>query len=476
MNSYALEFTSGYSTFSGCVSQGNGGALALLGDVSLIMTGATLSANVASGNGGAVYVVNAHRVTIDKATLFQDNRAGASGGGLYVVGPGSLNTIRNVKFVRNSANTNGGGLYLDVTRGLSYYSEMYLCNFTNNTAGGSGGGAVLQADSRAVSVWNTSLSGNRAQDGGALWISTLTSVSMKGVKALKNYATQRGGAFFIDMVDQDSSSCTPVTYQSRLQDNHANVSGSAVHFARLSGFASCAWATFAGVVAVRNTDPANTTVSCGADAAAVCETTCLAADCLSETRGCAAVGACVAVTGGAGVCYLGSPARFNNCSGHGVCLVVDKCVPPESESSSGSGSSGSSGSKASKAASSSGDVVDGDSAAVVLSLSSGSLLSSSDWRWSYPAYPAYEVVCQCESHYYSTATVFGLADWCSPDMSFEDTCARAPDPKPYEQDTTWFVPLAVGLPIGCGVVVLVGLAVAGLLLLERYDAQHAATE
>lgn len=218
----------------------NGGAIAILRstmDAPAVIRNVTVRENQADVRGGGIHN---GQVLYLSDSLIRDNMAvTADGGGISNYQAYAL-TITNTYILSNSAKINGGGLFdshltqgsnnlfpgttrltdvvVDGNRadgdggGLYSYSTMQVVNSTisNNRAGVSGGGLLTYSNFQFSSernhfpinleMVNVTLSGNQANEGGAIYhnggVSKLNNVTMADNSASGN--TKGGGGIYYD--------------------------------------------------------------------------------------------------------------------------------------------------------------------------------------------------------------------------------------------------------------------------------------
>lgn len=154
------------STFDSNEAGTSGGAIANYSSQALIKD-SSFKNNTAASDGGAVYNQGTMEIT---QSSFTNNTATGMGGAIYNVGDLSSYSVLNLsgnsaaygggiyndgilKAARitaegNSATGDGGALFLSNTAGMSTTGTVYLSgtgSFTNNTAGGFGGAAYVEA-------------------------------------------------------------------------------------------------------------------------------------------------------------------------------------------------------------------------------------------------------------------------------------------------------------------------------------------
>mgnify|MGYP002652011359 CR=1 FL=1 len=166
---------------------GGGGILVdgILGGASVTVTGSTISGNTAAEDGGGLYVLDVAAddsiFTLSDSTVSGGNHSGDFGGGVYLldIGAGSTSTA-HVVIVRttvngNTANGYGAGVAItDPAEDTNDDPKVLIDSSTvsNNTTPAGGGGLYIgrtNAGASVVQLLNSTLSGNHAQGGGAVY-------------------------------------------------------------------------------------------------------------------------------------------------------------------------------------------------------------------------------------------------------------------------------------------------------------------
>ncbi|MBM3307962.1 MAG: right-handed parallel beta-helix repeat-containing protein [Candidatus Eisenbacteria bacterium] len=150
------------STIIDCQHQGRGFNIHLGEDWDTVLRGFTVRRGAAAeGPGARIY--NASPIIED--CVFEDN-VGTEGGAIHVRADSSPQ-ITLCRFEDNWAYDYGGAIY-------SYLATPYVsqCAFVNNLAGINGGAISLKTGSSAR-IYECAFTGNSAQDGGGIYISTL---------------------------------------------------------------------------------------------------------------------------------------------------------------------------------------------------------------------------------------------------------------------------------------------------------------
>ncbi len=190
------------STFTANAAAGYGGAI--FSDATLTIAGSTLSANTAGGSGGAV---SSNRALIVTDTIVSGNTATDHAGGAFLAGT-STATLTNTTVSGNTALSGGG---------MSIYGEM---NFVDSVLSGnhatSGGGAYSYGN---LNFLNCEISGNTASGGGAVYSRIGATLTLSDTTVSNNTADNAGGG-----IDVNSQSEATIT-DSLFSNNSADVGG-----------------------------------------------------------------------------------------------------------------------------------------------------------------------------------------------------------------------------------------------------------
>ncbi len=191
-------------SLSACLLENNssteGGAVYLYGTGKLLAYQTVWKNNQAS-RGGAICVGTSGKIDLDACT-FSGNSATEAGGALYVNNTTSTDQavyITNSLFEANNltatttSTTMGGGACM-ITSGKVTFDG---CDFLDNSSAVRDGGAICtSASSPDVYVFNSYLSGNIANRGGAVFLSASTYSQFDGVTFENNTATWAGGGIY----------------------------------------------------------------------------------------------------------------------------------------------------------------------------------------------------------------------------------------------------------------------------------------
>lgn len=184
---YDCRITNNSATYGGGIFQDNPPPPAVPRTVTA--SSSYFESNTATQTGGGLYVRGSAMLTNTNLT---SNTAAMHGGGMHVAGVNTTVLIGGV-ISGNHAGLNGGGVNLD--NGLTISGTQ----FTNNTAGNSGGGLTQWNSGKPVSINNTTFTGNTAlyKGGGAFVGShltiTATTFNTNSVDSLNNTNTSGGG-------------------------------------------------------------------------------------------------------------------------------------------------------------------------------------------------------------------------------------------------------------------------------------------
>ena len=216
------------TTFTNCSATGNGGALAALGQTSVItlaLSGVTaFTGNSAAGSGGALALSGSVAASLSGVVL--RNNTAVVDGGAAVLFDGVTTTITGAAaaFTANSAGGRGGALLLQGTAGAS--TTITAGAFSRNSA--MYGGAVgISGAAHTLAMSGALLSANNASFGAAFTLAAVTpavnsQLTLSGVTIRSNTA-QVGALYYTDaLVD------VPVCAGCTLSLNTASNYGSAI--------------------------------------------------------------------------------------------------------------------------------------------------------------------------------------------------------------------------------------------------------
>ena len=248
------------------------------------LTNVTADNNTADDSGGGLYVSNGGAgggtVTMTGGSV-SGNSAASNGGGIYDQNNGHGGSVHftGVSVNSNTSSINAGGIYVqdDASGDTTTFSGGSIDNNSTNTTAttGQGGGVYLLNNGipSSASFSAGSISGNRAYEGGGVYLApgsfptrtgdsaTFTSETVSG-----NTVTEAGGGFF-----DDAGAVQPLTIaSSTISGNHAGVLATSDG----GGIEAFAPPTTCSAIALTNdTITANTAVGGGGYYGAGCMTT-----------------------------------------------------------------------------------------------------------------------------------------------------------------------------------------------------------
>lgn len=160
------------STVSGNMAIGSGGGIVVIDDT-INLTRSTVNGNHAGANGGGLYMDAMSEAALTGSTV-DGNTAIGSGGGMFCGGQWILSLSRST-ISNNSAGREGGGLWYE--GGTLTIDQSTI---RGNDAASRGGGLFAQGyggEEFPSILTNSTVSGNRAADGGGLYGRPLTLVN-----------------------------------------------------------------------------------------------------------------------------------------------------------------------------------------------------------------------------------------------------------------------------------------------------------
>ena len=179
---------------------GNGGGLHLTGAGTVSITGGTVSGNTAAAEGGGLWNSGAGTMTVDGTTVTGNTASGATadqgGGGLFQEAGGGTLTVRNASITENVADGaagSGGGI-------LNDQSAVTVQNSTisGNTSVRAGGGIEANVGTTNLSgvTLDSNSTGGSPGNGGGLHITGAGNAEITGSTVTGNTATLEGGGLW----------------------------------------------------------------------------------------------------------------------------------------------------------------------------------------------------------------------------------------------------------------------------------------
>jgi CSLREA domain-containing protein len=202
-------------TLTGCTVSGNnamgrGGGIRVLGDLTL--TDSTVSDNTAQSDGGGIYSPSADvTLTLTGCTVSGNASTKSDGGGMYA--RGNL-TLIECTFSDNSATYGGAvvsrgsmtaiGCTLKSSSSGGAIQTFGTATFTNCAVSGNSGVGIK--NSGTATLWNCTVANNTAADGGG--ISNSGTVSLTDCTVANNTATSGGGGGLFSTGTLTMTNCT----------------------------------------------------------------------------------------------------------------------------------------------------------------------------------------------------------------------------------------------------------------------------
>ena len=205
------------------VTTGRGGAIWLDSGASLAMNG-TIS-NCSAASGGGVYASNGFTTIATIGTITGCKATNGDGGAIYASTGTSVNLNAGTALTGNTASGDGGAVYTRanlILRG----SVGGTGNDEGNTAGGDGGGIYMGVGTTFTMYAGSSISGNRATNGGGL--ATVSTARIAGGTLQGNGADQKGGAVYATGDAAVTISGAPVLTNNKAAQGGAVYGGGAV--------------------------------------------------------------------------------------------------------------------------------------------------------------------------------------------------------------------------------------------------------
>ncbi len=171
-----------------CVVSGNrgrsGGGIVMADECHLTLINCEISGNVSSNQGGGLMVSTLSELVAIDSTFSDNINETDSGGGIHVRNASTF-ALTNCTFTGNDGKGEGGGLYVKIADGT-----IEGCTFEGNTAG-RGGGVFLETSYGGVTIDGCVFDSNTAGRGGALW-DAHASVTVAGTLFTGNNADEGG--------------------------------------------------------------------------------------------------------------------------------------------------------------------------------------------------------------------------------------------------------------------------------------------
>jgi predicted outer membrane repeat protein len=234
--------------YNGNVSASSGGAMDIEGTATVI--NATVRNNTAASSGGGIYYSTGPSLTITSCTITNNVASNNSGGGILDVAntPTTFTLLGN--FISgNTATEFGGGVcdysngtFTDISGGVAMGNTI-----SQNISGGTGlssGGGGIWTDSHKITFNASVISGNRAGNGGGMFIGLFSgdngatsSVTLVNDTFAANTASVDGGAVFANNSGTGTGTHAHVTLVNDTLNLNAAAAGSGIFAAKTTAAA-----------------------------------------------------------------------------------------------------------------------------------------------------------------------------------------------------------------------------------------------
>ena len=166
-----------------------GGGIHVGTDCTCIVKNITIRKNKAGVDGGGIYV---RGTLIMENCLIKDNEAEDTAGGIYCQDTGTIK-LDNVEINGNKAENDGGGLKIHLKNSDSYINNSLIRYNTSKTE--DGGGFCLDASEKTLTVSNTKIIGNDAEDFGGGIVVEAGKLRMTGGLVKDNRSKDGAGVY-----------------------------------------------------------------------------------------------------------------------------------------------------------------------------------------------------------------------------------------------------------------------------------------
>eukprot|EP00210_Caulerpa_lentillifera_P003966 g3785.t1 len=204
-----LEFTN--STFVRNIAMSDGGALYVALRTEVLLKEVHFTNNTCEKNGGAIHTSINSELSLSQSSL---SRNEAENGGSISINFGTNATISECNFTKNIASRSGGVIYSEYGKIISVSSVHMHDNEAQN------GGSISFTEAGFANVSNSSFTGNRALNGGAIHLLKFN-LTVQNIRLYSNSATFGGVVH--------STNATMKFLDSILETNNASRSGGAIY-------------------------------------------------------------------------------------------------------------------------------------------------------------------------------------------------------------------------------------------------------
>ena len=209
---------SGGCKFSGNISEGSGGVIAIYSDVTLNIDGAEFLYNksINSEGGGGVIATDGKSTVNISNSIFRNNRASLTGGIIGAVNGTEIN-ITGSTIENNSAAMMAGAIYIADGCVLTIDGNSKLISNSADDYGG-----AIYSRSGAVYINSGKISYNQSGNGGAVFMCSGSALIVNGGEISNNTAEENGGAISLESYE---SPCSLTINGGEISYNEANIGG-----------------------------------------------------------------------------------------------------------------------------------------------------------------------------------------------------------------------------------------------------------
>jgi predicted outer membrane repeat protein len=224
-----VSLTNGEIKYSDCNQYGAGIYMSGTSSHTLTVDGASLTYNGVTAGGSAIYVSTSGPVTINNATIENNDTAyRSSGAGLHLEATSGASTISNSNIRYNTVGASGAGIYYstDQTASLTLTNTNVDSN-TIDVPTMDGGGMYLAQESGGnvtVTINGGSVSNNSGRGGGAIYATGAIDLNIDGTTITGNTALEYGGG-----ICMDSAGASLTMSKSFVQGNNSKDGGGGVY-------------------------------------------------------------------------------------------------------------------------------------------------------------------------------------------------------------------------------------------------------
>lgn len=180
----------GTGILTGGNSSDDGGGIKIEKNSKCVIEGGTISGNKADPDGGGIFVKGTLVMT---GGTISNNYADDTGGGIYCSDSGTFD-LKNARIYGNTSDNDGGGLIVH----LKSEASIENCSILNNESKTEDGGAMrVEADEKTLTIKDSLIGANRAENDGGGIVIYAGKVVMNG-GAISNNTSEDGAGVYND--------------------------------------------------------------------------------------------------------------------------------------------------------------------------------------------------------------------------------------------------------------------------------------